>query len=288
MKYRIGDTVIDIEIDSKWMHPTFEKFQCEQSANASMRLEEAKQEDLLQAVQVMVGQIVLMESEDIGVYEGAMGIDLVFPKHKYLTSIQIDKGYHSAQMYLTKDPEGQWVNELYESLKQVVYLALEQNGRFILDSSSMKFKGHGIIISADEDNLFAKLCQEKGIGSRLNDNMNVCGIQDGRIYVYGTPWSGPEFSQPERTPLGGIVFIKKSDNCEMIDIPEDKKQLLMLVRCMSPLWREGLLDQCLSTIKRVEPSLWIRQLKTQKDEQGADELLAALDEKFGKKGEETV
>ena len=60
-------------------------------------------------------------------------------------------------------------------------------------------------------------------------------------------------------------------------LPEDKRQLLMLVHCKSPFWREGLLDQCLNTIQRVEPSVWIRQLESHADEAAADVLKPALD-----------
>ncbi len=35
------------------------------------------------------------------------------------------------------------------ALRDVIYLALEQNGRFVLDSSSLLVDGRGVILAAD-------------------------------------------------------------------------------------------------------------------------------------------
>ena len=163
------------------------------------------------------------------------------------------------------------------ALRDVIYLALEQNGRFVLDSSSLLVDGRGVILAADPNAEFAGICQGKQIGKILNDSANIIGIYKERLYLYGTPWCSPEAVQAERAPLGGIVFLKKSDAGAVTDLPEDKRQLLMLVHCKSPFWREGLLDQCLNTIQRVEPSVWIRQLESHADEAAADVLKPALD-----------
>lgn len=277
MKYRIGDTVISINVEEQFLHPNFKQFLCEQEALPQLTVDVVQETEMMMTVQMTVGQIVLMESERVGVFEGAMGIDLVYPQHTQLTSVAIAKGYRSARVYVVQDADGKWQNELHVALKDVIYLALEQNGRFVLDSSSMMVDGRGVVLSADPDAAFARLCIDAGIGTMLNDAANILGIYEERIYLYGTPWCTEEAFQAERTPLGGIVFLKKSDTGEVVDLPEDKRQLLMLVHCKSPLWREGLLDQCLDTIQRVEPSVWIRQLKSQADEAAVDIVRPALE-----------
>ncbi|MCH5267896.1 MAG: hypothetical protein J1E62_06080 [Lachnospiraceae bacterium] len=276
MKYRIGDTVISIDIEEKNMHSNFKPFVCEDDEVPQLTVELVQEAETMTNLQMMVGQIVLMESEDVGVFEGALGIDLVYPKHTQVTSIAIDKGYRSARAFVVQDAQGKWQQELYESLKDVVYLALEQNGRFVLDASSVMVDGRGVVFAADPDAVFAKLCVEKDVGLLINDVTNVVGIYKERIYLYGTPWCNSDSFQAGRTPLGGIVFMKKSDKKEVVGLPEDKRQLLMLVHCKSPLWREGLLDQCLDTIQRVEPSVWIRQLKSQSDAEAVDILRPEL------------
>lgn len=277
MKYRIGDTVISINVEERFLHSNFKGFLCEQEALPQLTVDVVQETEMVINIQMTVGQIVLMESERVGVFEGAAGIDLIYPKHTQLTSISIAKGYQSARVYVVQDAEGKWQEELHEALQDVIYLALEQNGRFVLDSSSMLVDGRGVILSADPGAVFAGLCIDKGIGTMLNDKANILGIYEGRIYLYGTPWCAEGAFQPERIPLGGIVFLKKADVGELSDLPEDKRQLLLLVHCKSPLWREGLLDQCLDTIQRVEPSVWIRQLKGQADDAAVDLLRPALE-----------
>lgn len=47
---------------------------------------------------------------------------------------------------------------------------------------------------------------------------------------------------------------------------------------VSQFWREGLLDQCLNTIQRVEPSVWIQdRIGIACDDAAADVLKPALD-----------
>lgn len=276
MKYRIGDTVISINVEEQFLHPNFKEFLCEQEALPQLTVDVVQEMEMVINIQMTVGQIVLMESERVGVFEGATGIDLIYPKHTQLTSITIAKGYQSARVYVVQDAEGKWQQELHEALQDVIYLALEQNGRFVLDSSSMMVDGRGVILAADPDAAFAGRCIDKGIGTMLNNAANILGIYNERIYMYGTPWCETGAFQAERTPLGGIIFLKKSDASEVSDLPDDKRQLLMLVHCKSPLWREGLLDQCLDTIQRVEPSVWIRQLKGQADDIAVELLRPAL------------
>ena len=242
MKYCIGDTVVCINVEEQNLHSNFQAFRCDESEEPQLTIDIVEEPEMTMNIQMTVGQIMLMESEEIGVFEGAMGIDLLYPKNVQLTSI-----------------------------------AMEQNGRFVLDSSSLLVDGRGVILAADPNAEFAGICQGKQIGKILNDSANIIGIYKERLYLYGTPWCSPEAVQAERAPLGGIVFLKKSDAGAVTDLPEDKRQLLMLVHCKSPFWREGLLDQCLNTIQRVEPSVWIRQLESHADEAAADVLKPALD-----------
>ena len=61
------------------------------------------------------------------------------------------------------------------ALRDVIYLALEQNGRFVLDSSSLLVDGRGVILAADPNAEFAGICQGKQIGKILNDSANIIG-----------------------------------------------------------------------------------------------------------------
>ena len=71
------------------------------------------------------------------------------------------KGYRSAKVYVVQDAEGKWKEELFLALRDVIYLALEQNGRFVLDSSSLLVDGRGVILAADPNAEFAGICQGK-------------------------------------------------------------------------------------------------------------------------------
>lgn len=281
MKYRIGDAVIQIDVAEKFMHPNFKPFQCEADAEVDMLCYVAVLSDVAEAIQVTIGQLPLAKFPGFYIYEGALGIDLVYPNNQYLTSISINREQTEAQIYVVQDKEGNWKGEFYRALKNVVLLTLERKGKFAMDASSLLCDDRVILLSKDPDAKYASLCVDRGMGELFQHELTVCGIEDDVIYTYGTPWSSSGIIQTERYMMGGIVFIKRSKSIDLIDLPHDKRQLFMVVRCISPLWREGLLDRCLGPIQLIEPVLWIKQLLGTADAETVDLLNREIANVFG-------
>ncbi len=281
MKYRIADAVIQLDIAEKFMHPSFKPFLCEQDAETDMLCYVAVMEDVREAIQVTIGQLALVTDPRVRIFEGAMGIDLIYSQNKYLTSISINRDQTEAQIYVVQDKEGQWAEELYQALQDVVLLTLERKGKIALDASSILCNDRVVLLSKDRKAKFASLCVEQGLGTLFHESLTVFGVEGEKIYAYGTPWSDREQVSSERAILGGIVFIKKSEVGALADLAHDKRQLFMVVRCLSPLWREGLLDRCLGPIQTIEPILWIKQLQAKTDESGAKILVQELSKIFG-------
>ncbi|MDE6566544.1 MAG: hypothetical protein K2K70_02285, partial [Lachnospiraceae bacterium] len=257
MKYRIADTVIQLEVANKFMHPGFKPFVCEAEAPVDLSCDIAILEDFREAVQITMGQLALVTEPRIRVFEGAIGIDLVYPQNQYLTSISINRDQTEAQIFVIQDREGKWADELYHALKDVVLLVLERKGKIVLDASSILCEERVVLLSKDPGAKFASLCVEQGMGYMFHESMTVCGVEGETIYAYGTPWSDTTQFNPERAVLGGIVFIKKSEVGAMVDLQPDKRQLFMVVRLLSPVWREGLLDLSLIHLGRCRGfALW--------------------------------
>lgn len=281
MKYRIADTVIQVDVAEKFMHPSFKPFLCEQDAEIDMLCYVGVLEDVREAIQITIGQLALVTEPRVKVFEGAMGIDLVYHQNQYLTSISINREQTEAKIYVVQDKEGKWTQEFYQALQDVVLLTIERKGKFVLDASSILCDDRVILLSKDPEARFASLCVGLGMGTLFHESMTVCGIEDNTMYAYGTPWSDRENFNPERALLGGIVFIKKSEAGVLVDLAHDKRQLFMVVRLLSPLWREGLLDRCLEPVQKMEPVLWIKQLQAMRDESGAKLLVQELLNVFG-------
>lgn len=281
MKYRIGDAVIQIDVAEQFMHPNFKPFQCEADAEVDMLCYVAVLSDIEEAIQVTIGQLPLAKFPGFHIYEGALGLDLLYPDNQYLTSISINREQTEAQIYVVQDREGNWKDEFYRALKNVVLLTLERKGKFAMDASSILCDDRVILLSKDPDAKYAAMCVERGMGELFQQELTVCGIEDDVIYAYGTPWSAEANIQTERYMMGGIVFMKKSASRSLIDLPPDKRQLFMVVRCISPLWREGLLDRCLGPIQLIEPVIWIKQLLGKPDVETVDLLNQELASVFG-------
>ena len=81
MKYCIGDTVVCINVEEQNLHSNFQAFRCDESEEPQLTIDIVEEPEMTMNIQMTVGQIMLMESEEIGVFEGAMGIDLLYPKN---------------------------------------------------------------------------------------------------------------------------------------------------------------------------------------------------------------
>ena len=263
MRYCIADTILQVDLDEKDMHEHFAPYKYEGKGAMDMLVKIANQEtiDIADAIKVTVGQLDLIQAKDYMVVEGAEGIDIIYTKHKYLTSVRIVKGFSVSELYLVMDDGGIWRDELYRAMKDIVYVAMEVKGRFVIESTSMLYKERAILFSVDRERKLMNLCEKHGLGECLNEDNNVIGIRKGRIYVYGTPWSGEKHIDAERRPMGGIIFVKKSKSDKLAAISKDRRQMLMFIRCQSPLWREGFLDMFIKPMQRIEPAIWIRQLQ---------------------------
>lgn len=288
MKYRIAEKVIEVKADESWIHPFMKEFSCDEAEQTQLYCELIQQNGMDTIGQMTLGEMVLLRSERLEVYEGAAGIDLLYPRNQYISSVRITMDRCKARIYAVrerdKDSESGWVQELHLTLRDIFYLNLERDGKIAIHSSSVFYKGRGILFSASansDQSAFASLWEQMGLGIPLNGDVNFCGTEKGKMVLYGTPWCGTSgvFCR-EKVELGAVVFMLKAPVNEILTLPADKQQLFLLARCVSPIWREELLDQCLDQIKRMEPALWICQMKFQVGSEAVEMLRRELDQVF--------
>lgn len=80
----------------------------------------------------------------------------------------------------------------------------------------------------------------------LNDDKPALRIIDGKIFVYGTPWSGKhDRSRNAKAELGGIAFVKRAAENSMRVLPAEEAVFLLLnqtVRSIQPELMSLLMD----------------------------------------------
>ena len=79
----------------------------------------------------------------------------------------------------------------------------------------------------------------------LNGDLNLLGLQEGRIIAYGIPWCGTsEIFTTEQYELGGIVLLGRDPHTDYLEeLTPSEKVLRVMQRMISPAWKERQLSE---------------------------------------------
>lgn len=115
----------------------------------------------------------------------------------------------------------------YYMIHEVMRYVLLPAGGTIIHASSLAYNGQGLLFSAPSGtgkSTHTRLWTEFAPGTKIvNDDIPIVRIEDGVPYLYGAPWSGKRsIHENISVPLSAIVFIERSQTCELV--PMDKTE----------------------------------------------------------------
>lgn len=124
-------------------------------------------------------------------------------------------------------------------------------GGFVLHASAVAYQGKAYLFSAPSGtgkSTHTSIWQRVfgGEVSVINDDKPALRLIDGKMYVFGTPWSGKaDINTNICVPLGGICFISRA-SCNQIERVDSKNAVYLLLsqtlRHPNPDFMESLLD----------------------------------------------
>lgn len=88
----------------------------------------------------------------------------------------------------------------------------------------------------------------------LNGDLNLLGIHENRIMVYGIPWCGTSgIYTTKNYELGGIVLLGRDPARDYLEELSPSDQILRVMqRMISPAWKESQLTKNLSLPKKSQ------------------------------------
>lgn len=144
---------------------------------------------------------------------------------------------------------------LFTALRAVVISALAQRQGLIIHSSTILWKGKGVMFSAPSGigkSTQAHLWQQLYNTPILDGDATACRIVQGIPIVYGLPWCGTsgEFMNKSAT-LRAIVFLQQANenSIEKLDLRET--MLRLTARCFLLPWNNELMNQLLDTVQEI-------------------------------------
>ncbi len=145
--------------------------------------------------------------------------------------------------------------EIFQALRNPFLFLAQEMGIVAVHSASILYKGKAVLFSAKAQtgkSTHSNFWREKEKVDVLNGDVNLLGVMDSLVYVYGTPWCGTSGIYTDRTvPLGAVVFLKQGEENQVIEISEDSKVTKLSRRILSPVWTKEQLEKRVEIAKRI-------------------------------------
>lgn len=215
------------------------------------------------------GQVLLQNSE-MSIYQNKDRYVIRFPQMENLEEVHMTPDGSYARFYCSPEMTTQNKENLFHAIRLVFLYLAQQKGRFAIHSASILYKekawlfsGHSGMGKSTHTGLWHQL-----LGTPyLNGDLNLLGIQNGKIMVYGIPWCGTSgLFTTETKELGGIVLLGRSLTGEEIqELAPYEKTLRVMQRMISPAWTEQLLSLNLTFADQLSDQVPVLQLSCTKN-----------------------
>ncbi len=158
---------------------------------------------------------------------------------------------YKGENYVQAFKKGNLTSLLCFPTDQILFARLlADRGGIILHGSGLIFKGKGYLFAGHSDAGKTTLVNLFHHHARiLNDDRMIVRKENGRFYLYGTPWHGDlSLVAPDRVPLKAILFLNQAKE-NRIERTEDLEAFKRLYGCtikalVTGQWAKNALDVC--------------------------------------------
>ena len=231
------------------------------------------------------GEMTICMQED-----GSMTVYLATPDGRECCRLHISKDYREARAWIGGTP-GERRYALDTALMLLYTFASSQRDTLMAHASAVEYLPTSNIDSDAEDETDSKYTDmervlvegrgylflgKSGTGKSthsqlwldnisgttlLNDDNPILRIINGRVYVYGSPWSGKTWCyRNRRVPVGGIVRLHQATHNEIIPLRGLKAYAALLPSCSCMKWNHDMAEGIHSTISKVIESVSLYRL----------------------------
>lgn len=153
------------------------------------------------------------------------------------------------------------------------YDALLSHQGIMLHSSCVVYEGNAFLFSAPcgtgkstHTGIWRKLFPASYI---LNDDKPAIRYEDGKLFVYGTPFSGKTNQNRNlRIPIAGISFLKRGIDNSIRDLDSKESLILFMGQTLKP-YREERLDQMIEILDTIITQIPIYELTCNMEDEAA-------------------
>lgn len=224
---------------------------------------------------------VILQNRELVVIQGESHYRFLFPAAANIYEAHLSIDGADACYYCRPPYTDSLQHDLFHAIRlSFLYLA-QLHDMVVLHSASLfyrdkawLFSGHSGAGKSTHTNLWKELYDIH----LINGDLNLLSTENGQPTVHGLPWCGTSgISDTRSYPLGGIIFIKKSPENRADRLPDDKAQLLVTQRLISPSWTEKMVRKNLDLVAKIAPHILICRLNCTKDPAAAEMCKQTID-----------
>lgn len=199
---------------------------------------------------------VLLRNKEITIFQNVDRYVVLFPTMPDIYEAHMTMDGSFVRIYCTSVHTSEASDSLFHAIRLFFLYLAQKKGMFALHSASILYRGKAWLFSghsgmgkSTHTALWHKLFQTP----YLNGDLNLIGVRNGSLCVYGIPWCGTSgIYTTSQYPLGGIVLLgRHPDQDIMEELPTQEKILRVMQRMISPAWTAELLDQNLSFASKI-------------------------------------
>ena len=223
----------------------------------------------------------LIRNEELMVLETEEGYILLFPQAKHIVEIHLSKAGSKVLCYCLPPYDEAFHYDIFHALRLTFLYLAQKKGMVALHSASIfyrskawLFSGHSGMGKSTHTNLWKELYEI----SLLNGDLNLLAFENGQPVVHGIPWCGTsEICTTKTYHLGGIILLNQAPTDRVEELPEDKKQLLVSQRLISPAWTVTLFERNMDIVEDIVSKIMVCKLHCTKEPSAAAVMKGYID-----------
>ena len=223
----------------------------------------------------------LIRNEELVVMENTEEYILLFPSSNHIVEIHLSLDGSHVLCYCLPPYDDQFHYDIFHALRLTYLYLAQKKGMIALHSASLLyrnkawlFSGHSGMGKSTHTNLWKELYEI----TLLNGDLNLLDFQNDQPVVHGIPWCGTsDICTVETVPLGGIILLNQAPFDKIEELSEDRKQLLVSQRLISPAWTAHLFERNMEIVENIVSKIIICKLHCTKEPSAAEVMKAYID-----------